>query len=76
VAVPPLPSETSTVITAVPEAEATGVTLTVRLAVEPPKTMLALGTSDGLEEVPVRVRLPAGVSMSPMVNESAAVAVP
>src|SRR5437667_276847 len=52
-----------------------GVTVTVRLAPEPPKTMLATGTKVGLEEAPERVRLPAAVCESPTVVAIGAVAV-
>src|SRR5262245_33805118 len=52
----------------------TGVTVTVRLAPEPPKTMLALGTRVGLDELPARVRLAAAVSVSPMVKGRAGLA--
>ena len=50
-------------------------TVTVRLAPLPPKTMFAFGTSVVLDEVPVRVKLPAAVSTSPMVKAMALVAV-
>ena len=41
----------------------------------PPKTTLPLGTSVGLDELAVRVNDPAGVSRSPTVKGTAAVAV-
>ena len=47
---------------------AAGVTVTVRSAPEPPRTMLAPGTSASSEEVAARVRLPAAVSTSPTVK--------
>ena len=50
-AVPPLASATWTVMSAEPNWVGTGVTRTVRLAPEPPNTMLAVGTSEGLDEV-------------------------
>src|SRR5215470_18415459 len=63
-----VPSLTVMVMVAVPDWPAAGVTVTVRLAPEPPKTMLALGTRVGLEELPLRERLASGVSGSLMVN--------
>ena len=50
-------------------------TVTVRLAPEPPKTMLATGTTVVSLEVADRVRLPAAVSTSPTVKAMAPVAV-
>ena len=50
-------------------------TVTVRLAPEPPKAMLATGTKVGLEEAPERVRLPGAVCESPTVVAIGAVAV-
>src|SRR6266571_4966942 len=70
-----LPSLTVTVMVAVPVWLRAGVTVTVRLAPEPPKTMLATGTKVGLEEAPERVRLPAAVCESPTVRAIGAVAV-
>ena len=52
------PSLTVTVIVAVPDWLAAGVTVTVRLAPLPPKTILLTGTKVGLEEAPLSVRLP------------------
>src|SRR6266568_5508443 len=63
-----LPSLTVTVMVAVPVWLEAGVTVTVRFAPEPPKTMLALGTKVGLEEAPETIRLPAAVCPSPIVN--------
>src|SRR5438093_1425980 len=63
-----LPSLTVTVMLAVPVWLRAGVTVTVRLAPEPPKTMLATGIKVGLEEVRERIRLPAAVCASPIVN--------
>ena len=60
-------------MTAVPFCWAAGVTVTVRLAPLPPNAMLAAGTSAGLEELPVTVRLPAAVSASPTVKAKAPV---
>ena len=63
-----VPSLTLRVMTAVPFCWAAGVTVTVRLAPLPPNAILAAGTSAGLEELPVTVRLPAAVSASPTVK--------
>ena len=52
-----VPSLTVTVIVAVPLWFAAGVTVTVRLAPLPPKTMFASGTSVWFDEVAVTVRL-------------------
>src|SRR4030095_1272472 len=52
-----------------------GITVTVRPAPLPPRTMLAVGTRIGSEEAAVTVKLAAGVSISPMVKGSAAVLV-
>src|SRR5687768_16208072 len=46
-----VPSLTVTVMVAVPDRLAAGVTVMVRLAPEPPKTMLAVGTSVVLDEI-------------------------
>src|SRR2546426_11256450 len=69
------PSLTVTVIVAVPVCPAAGVTVTVRFDPDPPKTMLLVGTSVGLDEPLLNVRLPTGVSASPIVNGIAAVGV-
>ncbi len=69
------PSLTVTVIVLVPVCPAAGVTLTVRLAPLPPKTIPLSGTSAGLLEVPLTVKLPTAVSMSPTVNPIAPVPV-
>ncbi len=69
------PSLTVTVIVAVPLWFAAGVTVTVRLAPLPPNTMFAVGTSVGLDELPLSVRLPAAVSASPTVKAIAPVPV-
>src|SRR3954471_3521667 len=53
---------------ALPNCVGTGVTVTVREAPLPPRTMFAAGTSAGLEEKVVRARLPAAVSTSPTVK--------
>src|SRR6266545_4749724 len=70
------PSLTLTVIVAVPDWLAAGVTVTVRLAPLPPKTMLPLGTNKVLPELPLTVRLPAAVSTSPTVKLNGPVATP
>ena len=62
-------------IVAVPLAFATGVTVTVRLAPEPPKTMSALATTPWSLDVPETVKLAGVVSTSPMVNAIGPVAV-
>jgi len=72
---PPSPSVTVTVIVAVPNWLAAGVTVTVRSAPLPPNTMLAFGTNVVLDELPVRTKSATGVSASPTVNDSAAVLV-
>src|SRR5438477_566721 len=64
-----------TVMVAVPVWLRAGVTVTVRLAPEPPKTMLPDGTRVGLEEAPETIRLPAAVCASPTVKALGAVAV-
>jgi len=62
------PSLTLTVIVAVPVCPAAGVTVTVRLAPLPPKTILLKGTRVGLDEFELTMRLPRDVSTSPMVK--------
>src|SRR2546425_2453270 len=69
------PSLTVTVIVAVPVCPAAGVTVTVRLDPLPPNTMLLVGTSVALDDPLLNVRLPTGVSASPIVNGIAAVGV-
>src|SRR5437867_5687772 len=69
------PSLTFTVIVAVPFWLAAGLTVTVRFDPDPPKTMLLVGTSVALDEPLLNVRLPTGVSASPIVNGIAAVGV-
>ncbi len=64
----PFPSATVSVIIASPNWSASGVMVTVRFALFPPKTILAFGMRLGLEEVPFTIRLAAGVSGSPTVN--------
>ena len=71
-----LPSLTVTVMVAVPTCAATGVTVTVRLAPLPPKTMLAFGTKVGLDEFPLSVRMVSAVSASPTVNAMAPIGAP
>src|SRR5204863_4539881 len=62
------PSLTVTVIVAVPNWLAAGVSVTVRFASVPPKTMFAFGTSVWTDELPLTVRFAAGVSASPTVK--------
>ena len=69
------PSLTVTVIVATPLWLAAGVTVTVRLAPLPPKTMFAFGTNVGLDELPLTVKLPAAVSTSLTAKPIASVAV-
>src|SRR5216117_3067911 len=71
----PSPSSTVMVIAVVPDWLAAGIRVTVRLGPLPPKTMFASGTKPGLDERPLTVKLPAGVSKSPMENGMAAVGV-
>jgi hypothetical protein len=70
-----VPSLTVTVIVAVPLKFVAGVTVTVRLAPEPPNTMLAFGTNVVSLDEPLTVSDATAVSASPTVNESALVAV-
>src|SRR6266550_794755 len=69
------PSLTLTVIVALPVWPVAGVTVTVRVVPLPPNTMLFSGTSVGFDELPLNVKLPAGVSASLIVNAMAAVGV-
>ena len=69
------PSLTVTVMVEAPLAPATGVIATVRFAPLPPKAMFASGTSAVFVELPVSVKVPGGVSASPMVNAIGAVGV-
>src|SRR6266487_6194146 len=62
------PSLTLTVIVALPVWPVAGVTVTVRVVPLPPNTMLFSGTSVGLDELPLNVKLPAAVSTSPIVK--------
>src|SRR5258706_11329865 len=64
-----VPSLTVTVMVAVPNWFAAGVSVTVLFAPLPPKTMLPLGISVGFEEEPVTIKLAGSVSASPIVNE-------
>src|ERR1043166_425315 len=63
-----VPSLTVTVMVALPDWLVVGSTLTVRFDPLPPKVMFWLGTSAGLEEVPLRVSVLAALSTSPMVK--------
>jgi hypothetical protein len=62
------PSFTVTVIVAVPVCPAAGVTVTVRLAPDPPNTILALGISTGLDDAALNCRFAAATCASPTVN--------
>src|SRR5439155_14351045 len=62
------PSLTVTVMVALPDWFVAGINVTVRLEPLPPKRILPFGTSPGLEEVPLTVRLEAGLSASPTVK--------
>lgn len=70
------PSLTVRVMVAEPDWPAAGVTVTVRLAPEPPKTMLAAGTKVVLEEAPLTVSEAAAVWAEPTVKASAPVLAP
>ncbi len=70
-----VPSLTVTVIVADPDKFAAGVTVTVRLAPEPPNTMFAFGTKVVSLELPLTVNEVVAVSKSPMVKEIELVAV-
>src|SRR5438034_1404832 len=69
------PSLTDTVMVAVPACAAVGVTVTVRLAPVPPKTMFPLATSVGFDELPLTDKLPAVVCASATVKLIAPVCV-
>src|SRR6266516_4115978 len=70
------PSLTVTAMLAVPVSLGAGVTVTVRLLPLPPKTMFPSGTSVGLDEIPLNIKLPAAVSASPTVNPIGPTAAP
>jgi len=76
VAVRPPPSVTINVIVATPLCVATGVTVTVRDAPEPPKTTLATGTSVVLLDAPDTISDATAVKSSPTVKGSEDVDVP
>ena len=63
-----LPSLTAIVIVEVPLPPGAGVMTAFRSAPVPPKVMLAFGTRVVFDELPASVKLPGGVSASPMVN--------
>src|SRR6267378_5018914 len=67
------PSLTATVILALPVWPETGVMVTVREVPVPPKTIAEGLTSERLSEVPDRIRLAAGASISLMVKGSGGV---
>ena len=71
-----VPSLTVTVMVAVPDWPAAGVTVTVRLAPFPPNTMLFVGTKVRFEDALLRLRLFDDVSKSPIVKLIAPVDVP
>ena len=58
------PSLTMTEMVEVPFTLLAGVTVTVRFGPEPPKTMLLVGTSDGLDEPPRNCRFAAATCAS------------
>jgi hypothetical protein len=62
------PSLTVTVIVAAPVWPGAGVTVTERLAPVPPKTIFTSGTRVGFEELPLKLRLLAVVSISAKVK--------
>ena len=63
-----VPSLTVTVMVADPDSLSAGVTVTVRLASLPPKTILPLGTTAVLDEDENSVKLPDEDSVSPIVK--------
>ena len=63
-----IPSVTLTPTVVLPAALGAPETVKVRLAPLPPIRKLPKGTREGLPEMGVRIRLPAGVSASPMVK--------
>ena len=69
------PSLTTIVIVAEPDRPAAGVIVTVRLEPVPPKTIRPAGTSAVSLAVPLRIRLPAGVSASATANATGPVVV-
>ena len=68
VAVAPPASVTVSVTVAVPHCPAAGVTVTVRLAPDPPRAIPAVGSRVRFEETAVTVRSAARVSASPTVK--------
>src|SRR5438034_1212054 len=68
-----VPSLTVRVIVAVPLWLASGVTVTVRFEPDPPKMMLSVGISAGLDELLYKPKFSAAASPSLMVNEIAPV---
>src|SRR4051812_37536723 len=63
-AVSPPPSVTTSVTVAVPYCPAAGVTVTVRLPADPPRTIAPAGTSAGFDDDAATVSAAAGVSAS------------
>ncbi len=70
-----VPSPTLIVIVVDPLSPGAGVSVTVRSEPDPAKTMLPLGTNVVTLDVPVTIRLAAGVSASPILKEIAPVGV-
>ena len=64
-----MPSSTVRVMNVLPNWPKTGVTVTVLLESDPPKTMLPSGTNSGFEDVAERVSKPAGKWASLIVKE-------
>ena len=64
-----MPSSTIRVIVVLPNWPKAGVTVTVLLESDPPRTMLASGTSSGLEDVATTASCPAGKWASLIVKE-------
>ena len=74
--VPPVPSDTVSVIVVAPNWLGSGVMVNARLVPVPPRRILALGTSPGFEELAVTVRVATGVSTSRTVKGNTPVASP
>ena len=69
------PSLTVAVIVEKPDLAAAGRTVTVRFAPLPPNVIAELGIKAGFDDDPDRMRFPAAVSLSLIVNARASVAV-
>ena len=72
----PTLSRTVTVTTESPTRFVTGVSVSVRLLPEPPRTTLASGSRFVFDELTLRIRDVAGVSTSPTVNAIGATGAP